>query len=157
MEESLAPVENSGEDVLSMIDVLKEENELEEEANAVLGDSDDQNCTYPMVKNNFVLMHSCLQIMTSSSSIMRYVDSKFMSLLLCSISYNVCVGLDWFGSQWIFVILCLFCQSVSYVFLFTLKFEEKNRLEMLKQTVNYQIYTENKLITCYHVFRAYNW
>lgn len=51
MEESLAPVENSGEDVLSMIDVLKEENELEEEANAVLGDSDDQNCTYPMVKN----------------------------------------------------------------------------------------------------------
>lgn len=51
MEESLAPVENSGEDVLSMIDVLKEENELEEEANAVLGDSDDQNCTYPIVKN----------------------------------------------------------------------------------------------------------
>lgn len=51
MEDSLAPVENSGEDVLSMIDVLKEENELEEEANAVLGDSDDQNCTYPMVKN----------------------------------------------------------------------------------------------------------
>lgn len=51
MEESLAPVENSGEDVLSMIDVLKEENELEEEANAVLGDSDDQNCTYPKVKN----------------------------------------------------------------------------------------------------------
>lgn len=51
MEESLAPVENSGEDVLSMIDVLKEENELEEEANAVFGDSDDQNCTYPMVKN----------------------------------------------------------------------------------------------------------
>lgn len=104
MEESLAPVENSGEDVLSMIDVLKEENELEEEANAVLGDSDDQNCTYPMVKNNFVLMHSCLQIMTSSSSIMRYVYSKFTSLLLCSISYNVWVGLDWLGSQWIFVI-----------------------------------------------------
>ena len=49
MEESLAPVENSGEDVLSMVDVLKEENDLEEEANAVLGDSDDQNCTYPKV------------------------------------------------------------------------------------------------------------
>nr|XP_022333473.1 putative E3 ubiquitin-protein ligase UBR7 [Crassostrea virginica] len=47
MEESLAPVENSSEDVLSMVDVLKEENDLEEEANAVLGDSDDQNCTYP--------------------------------------------------------------------------------------------------------------
>lgn len=50
MEESLAPVENSSEDVLSMVDVLKEENDLEEEANAVLGDSDDQNCTYPKVK-----------------------------------------------------------------------------------------------------------
>lgn len=94
MEESLAPVENSGEDVLSMIDVLKEENELEEEANAVFGDSDDQNCTYPMVKNiSFQCIRhrvsSCLQKLTSSSSIMRYVDSKFMSLLLCSISYNV--------------------------------------------------------------------
>ena len=50
MEESLAPVENSSEDVLSMVDVLKEENDLEEEANAVLGDSDDQNCTHPKVK-----------------------------------------------------------------------------------------------------------
>lgn len=46
----MAPVENSSEDVLSMVDVLKEENDLEEEANAVLGDSDDQNCTYPKVK-----------------------------------------------------------------------------------------------------------
>lgn len=41
MEESLVLVENLGEDVLFMIDVLKEENELEEEVNAVLGDSDD--------------------------------------------------------------------------------------------------------------------
>lgn len=41
MEESLVLVENLGEDVLFMIDVLKEENELEEEVNVVLGDSDD--------------------------------------------------------------------------------------------------------------------
>lgn len=41
MEESLVLVENFGEDVLFMIDVLKEENELEEEVNVVLGDSDD--------------------------------------------------------------------------------------------------------------------
>jgi E3 ubiquitin-protein ligase UBR7 len=38
-----------GEDVLSMVDVLQEDNELEEEANAVFGDSDDQHCTYPKV------------------------------------------------------------------------------------------------------------
>ncbi|PFX17897.1 Retrovirus-related Pol polyprotein from transposon 17.6 [Stylophora pistillata] len=32
--------------VVSMVDVLDEDNELEEEARAVLGDSDDKNCTY---------------------------------------------------------------------------------------------------------------
>lgn len=37
----------SSEDVLSMVDVLEEDRALEEEANAVLGASDDQNCTYP--------------------------------------------------------------------------------------------------------------
>lgn len=34
---------------VSMIDVLEEDKELEEEANAVFGDSDDQNCTYVKV------------------------------------------------------------------------------------------------------------
>ena len=34
---------------VSMVDVLDEDNELEAEANAVLGDSDDQNCTYDKV------------------------------------------------------------------------------------------------------------
>ena len=37
------------EEEFSMVDVLQEDNELEEEANAVLGGSDDQNCTYPSV------------------------------------------------------------------------------------------------------------
>lgn len=37
------------DDVVSMVDVLQEDNELEEEARAVLGDSDDQHCTYPSV------------------------------------------------------------------------------------------------------------
>ena len=37
------------DEVLSMVDVLHENNELEEEARAVLGDSDDQHCTYPAV------------------------------------------------------------------------------------------------------------
>ena len=34
------------DEVVSMVDVLDEDNELEEEARAVLGDSDDQHCTY---------------------------------------------------------------------------------------------------------------
>lgn len=36
------------DEVVSMVDVLQEDNELEEEARAVLGDSDDQHCTYPV-------------------------------------------------------------------------------------------------------------
>ena len=37
------------DEVVSMVDVLQENDELEEEARAVLGDSDDQHCTYPAV------------------------------------------------------------------------------------------------------------
>ncbi|XP_061172829.1 putative E3 ubiquitin-protein ligase UBR7 [Saccostrea echinata] len=59
MDESLAPVEKSSEDVLSMVDVLKEEVELEEEANAVLGDSDDQNCTYPLGYVSRQALYAC--------------------------------------------------------------------------------------------------
>lgn len=51
-ENELAP-ESSGtqdnENVISMVDVLREEEELEADANAVLGDSDAANCTYPLV------------------------------------------------------------------------------------------------------------
>ena len=37
------------DEIVSMVDVLQEDNELEEEARAVLGDSDDQHCTYVVV------------------------------------------------------------------------------------------------------------
>jgi hypothetical protein len=36
-------------DEVSMVDVLAEDTELEAEANAVFGDSDDQHCTYEKV------------------------------------------------------------------------------------------------------------
>lgn len=42
-------VENIEENSLTMLDVLQEENQLEEDANAVLGASDDKNCTYSKV------------------------------------------------------------------------------------------------------------
>ena len=45
----MAGKSEDGENVLSMVDVLEEDKALEEEANAVLGASDDQNCTYPQV------------------------------------------------------------------------------------------------------------
>ena len=37
------------DEVVSMVDVLHEDNLLEEEARAVLGGSDDQHCTFPKV------------------------------------------------------------------------------------------------------------
>ncbi|KAJ1519581.1 hypothetical protein ONE63_004856 [Megalurothrips usitatus] len=39
--------EDDESNAITMVDVLKEETELEEDANAVLGGSDPQNCTYP--------------------------------------------------------------------------------------------------------------
>lgn len=41
------PSSSDGGGTLSMVDVLEENEELEEEAKAVLGDSDDRCCTYP--------------------------------------------------------------------------------------------------------------
>ena len=42
-------------DEVSMVDVLEEDKELEAEANAVFGDSDDQHCTYDKVSLLFVV------------------------------------------------------------------------------------------------------
>ena len=41
------------EQAISMVDVLAEEKQLEEDANAVLGDSDMSSCTYTQVGLNF--------------------------------------------------------------------------------------------------------
>lgn len=41
--------ECDGEKVVTMMDVLQEQEEFEEDANAVLGASDDKNCTYSKV------------------------------------------------------------------------------------------------------------
>ncbi|XP_073248023.1 putative E3 ubiquitin-protein ligase UBR7 [Porites lutea] len=47
------------DEVVSMVDVLHEDNELEEEARAVLGDSDDQHCTYPAGYVNRQALYAC--------------------------------------------------------------------------------------------------
>lgn len=41
--------ECDGDKVVTMMDVLQEQHDIEEDANAVLGASDDKNCTYPKV------------------------------------------------------------------------------------------------------------
>lgn len=41
--------EEEEEQGVTMLDVLEEEQDLEQDANAVLGGSDDQNCTYSKV------------------------------------------------------------------------------------------------------------
>ena len=46
--ESVSQDEDSG---VSMVEVLEEEKQLEEDAKAVLGDSDEKNCTYPLVSS----------------------------------------------------------------------------------------------------------
>ena len=40
---------SSKESVLSLQEVIEEDKELEQKANAVLGASDDKKCTYPQV------------------------------------------------------------------------------------------------------------
>ena len=40
---------NTEDAVISMVDYLREEEELENDAHAVLGGSDEHHCTYPMV------------------------------------------------------------------------------------------------------------
>ena len=40
---------NEGEETLSLLDVIEEEKELQDAANAVLGGADDSNCTYSSV------------------------------------------------------------------------------------------------------------
>ncbi|XP_011671114.2 putative E3 ubiquitin-protein ligase UBR7 [Strongylocentrotus purpuratus] len=53
-------MENDEQDVVSMVDVLQQDNELEEEAAAVLGDSDDKCCTYPMGYVSRQALYACL-------------------------------------------------------------------------------------------------
>ena len=62
----LLKMAGNSEDTFSMVDVLEEDRELEEEANAVLGASDDQNCTYPQVSVMIFLLRKCCRFENSS-------------------------------------------------------------------------------------------
>ena len=49
-------------DEVSMVDVLEEDKELEAEANAVFGDSDDQHCTYDKVSTLVCCCFGCCKV-----------------------------------------------------------------------------------------------
>lgn len=51
---------------VTMLDVLQVENQLEEDAYAVLGASDDQNCTYNKVGTFFNILYKCAILFLSS-------------------------------------------------------------------------------------------
>lgn len=55
--ESAFPDED--EDTITMLDVIERENKLEEEASAVLGNSDEKNCTYPLGYIARQALYSC--------------------------------------------------------------------------------------------------
>eukprot|EP00795_Rhopilema_esculentum_P004670 gene4670-20954_t len=56
----MADEKDGGSDILSMVDILEGGKALEDEATAVLGASDDQNCTYPQGYVNRQALYSCL-------------------------------------------------------------------------------------------------
>eukprot|EP00794_Sanderia_malayensis_P007909 gene7909-8763_t len=56
------------DDILSMVDVLAEDKALQEEATAVLGASDDQNCTYSLGYVDRQALYSCLSCTSPTNS-----------------------------------------------------------------------------------------
>lgn len=53
---------------ITMVDVLEEEQELEDDANAVLGASDDQNCTYPQGYVKRQALYACFSCTEESGA-----------------------------------------------------------------------------------------
>ncbi|KAJ8730487.1 hypothetical protein PYW08_001900 [Mythimna loreyi] len=58
--------ECDGDKVVTMVDVLQEQQEFEEDANAVLGASDDKNCTYPKGYIKRQALYACLTCCTEA-------------------------------------------------------------------------------------------
>ncbi|KAJ8721159.1 hypothetical protein PYW07_001934 [Mythimna separata] len=58
--------ECDGDKVVTMVDVLQEQQEFEDDANAVLGASDDKNCTYPKGYIKRQALYACLTCCTEA-------------------------------------------------------------------------------------------
>ena len=77
--------DNVDQDVISMLDVLAEEKQLEDDAEAVLGDSDDKNCTYENVG-----IDQTKHTFTMSIVIVNMVNNHIISLIICTV-YSACI------------------------------------------------------------------
>lgn len=60
--------ECDGDKVVTMMDVLQEQQDFEEDANAVLGASDDKNCTYPKGYIKRQALYACLTCCTEAKT-----------------------------------------------------------------------------------------
>ena len=69
--------------VVSLKDIIEEEQELQDTANAVLGDSDDTNCTYPKVNAATQIYHTSLSLSLSLSLLYRvtFPDRLYMLVI----------------------------------------------------------------------------
>lgn len=65
--------------VVTMVDVLKEEQELEDDAKAVLGASDDQNCTYSQVNayQNYQIQVWKMAVLAYNSHMVHVVNVSY--------------------------------------------------------------------------------
>ncbi|XP_045495023.1 dentin sialophosphoprotein [Colias croceus] len=75
--------ESNGDKVVTMMDVLQEQEDFEEDANAVLGASDDKNCTYPLGYIKRQAIYACL---TCCSEAKEDPTKRAGVCLACSLS-----------------------------------------------------------------------
>ncbi|XP_068632481.1 putative E3 ubiquitin-protein ligase UBR7 [Battus philenor] len=75
--------ECDGEKVVTMMDVLQEQQEFEEDANAVLGASDEKDCTYP---KGYIKRQAIYACMTCCSDVKTDPDKRAGVCLACSLN-----------------------------------------------------------------------
>ncbi|XP_038214511.1 enolase-phosphatase E1 [Zerene cesonia] len=75
--------ESNGDKVVTMMDVLQEQEDFEEDANAVLGASDDKNCTYPL---GYIKRQAIYACMTCCSEAKEDPSRRAGVCLACSLA-----------------------------------------------------------------------
>ncbi|WAR18413.1 UBR7-like protein [Mya arenaria] len=63
-----AEEENEAETVISMVDYLQDEEDLQDDATAVLGDNDDKNCSYPLGYQSRQALYACITCKTKDNA-----------------------------------------------------------------------------------------
>ena len=98
-----------------MVDVLKEEEELEDDAKAVLGASDDQNCTYSRVNMslNFTFWLWKMAVLAYDAHEVCWMNIPYFSLSSAAIlkhnygfywKFGDCLLMDLYRQHWSLVL-----------------------------------------------------